>query len=109
MEPAIIAATCPRCGSVELEPDDLALVHSPREQLAWYRFDCRPCATPVVKSASLAVSLALMHVDVPVWTVPDEVLERVPGAVITMDDVLDAVLALHGDGDLVALAEGAPA
>jgi hypothetical protein len=109
MEAAIIAATCPRCGSVELEPGDIALVRSPREALAWYMFDCTGCASRVVKDASGAVSVALMHVDVTVWVVPAEVLEREPGERIAMDDVLDAVLALQGDCDVVALAEGAAA
>jgi hypothetical protein len=94
---------------VELAPSDIALVRSPREGLAWYLFDCTGCACRVVKDASGAVSVALMHVDVEVWTVPAEVLEREPGPRIGVDDVLDAVLALQGDCDVVALAEGAAA
>ena len=105
----LITTTCPRCGGVELTPPDVALVRSPREGLAWYVFDCTGCASRVVKDAPPAVALALLRADVRLWTLPAEVLEREFGPPIKVDDVLDAVLALQGDCDVVALAERAAA
>jgi hypothetical protein len=101
----LITTTCPHCGAVELSPLDVALVRSPREGLSWYLFDCTNCAQRIVKDAPPPVAVALLRADVALWTLPAEVLEREFGPPIVVDDVLDAVLALQGDCDVVALAE----
>jgi hypothetical protein len=94
---------------VELEVHEVTLVVSPREDTAWYLFDCFNCARRVVKPAPRTVAVALTAVRTPVWTVPAEVLERVePHELppIAVDDVLDALLVLGRGADLVALAAG---
>jgi len=102
-----ITSACPTCGRVDLEVDDVTLVVSPREDSAWYLFDCRGCVQRVVKPAPATVAVALGSVQVRVWTVPAEMLERVgPGEAPTIgnDDLLDVILDLRGgdprDGDL---------
>ena len=54
-----ITTGCPRCGRVELDAADIILVRSPRENAAWYLFDCTGCVRRVVKSAPVSVALAL--------------------------------------------------
>jgi hypothetical protein len=93
-----ITTGCPGCGRVELEVDEITLVVSPREENAWYLFDCLGCARQVVKPAPSTVAVALTSVRVRTWSVPAEVLERVGPAEappICADDVLDAVLWLR--------------
>lgn len=95
-----ITTVCPTCGRVDLEVDDVTLVVSPREDSAWYLFDCRGCVRRVVKPAPTTVSLALGSVRVRVWTVPAEMLERVgPGEAPTIgtDDLLDVILDLRDE------------
>jgi hypothetical protein len=94
---------------VELDVDDVTLVVSPREDTAWYQFDCLGCARLVVKPAPTTVAVALTTVRTRVWTVPAEALERVrpdEQPPIGVDDLLDALLVLRRGGDLVALAAG---
>jgi hypothetical protein len=102
--PALIRTLCPTCGVVHLEPADVTLVHSPREALFWYVFDCTGCARQVVKTAADAVSAALVHARVKLWPVPAEVLEREEGPTLRTDDLLDIVLALRSTDNLAALA-----
>jgi hypothetical protein len=104
-----ITTGCPGCGRVELEVDDVTLVVSPREENAWYLFDCTGCARRIVKPAPSTVAVALTSVRVRTWAVPAEMLERVaPGdaPAITVDDVLDALLWLSTGADLVTAAAG---
>ncbi len=106
---ASITTTCPRCGTVVLEGEDLLLVLDPFDALSWYRFDCVGCARPVVKDAPAAVVSALSFADVPVCVLPAEVHERSTDdryarGLIGADDLLDAVLLLAGTDDVVALA-----
>jgi hypothetical protein len=96
---------------VELDVDDVTLVVSPREDTAWYLFDCVGCAHRIVKPAPTTVAVALTTVHTTTWTVPAEVLERVAPheqPAIVIDDVLDALLVLRRGADLVALAAGTP-
>lgn len=97
-----ITTGCPRCGRVELDADDVVLVRSPRENTAWYLFDCTGCAHRVVKPAPSSVALALSSVKVTAWTVPAEVLERVRAderPPLGIDDLLDALLWLRAGSD----------
>ena len=105
---ASITTTCPRCGTVVLEREDLLLVVDRFGKQAWYQFDCVSCACRIVKDAPEAVVSALSFADVPSCVVPAEVYERngtVPGpGLLGPDDLLDAVLTLAGTDDLAALA-----
>jgi hypothetical protein len=101
-----ITTGCPRCGRVELDAEDVTLVRSPREDAAWYIFDCTGCAYRVVKPAPTSVALALTSVQVTAWTVPAEVLERVrpdEQPPLGVDDLLDILLWLRTDPDPNAL------
>jgi hypothetical protein len=93
-----ITTGCPRCGRVELAVEEITLVVSPREETAWYVFDCHGCAHRVVKPAPASVTTALTNVQVTQWTVPAEVLERVQPQdhpPLSADDLLDALLWLR--------------
>lgn len=93
-----ITTGCPRCGRVELDIGDVTLVCSPREDTAWYLFDCVGCAQRVVKPAPTSVASALTSVKVTAWTVPAEVLERTrpdEQPPLSVDDLLDALLWLR--------------
>jgi hypothetical protein len=97
-----ITTGCPRCGRVELGVEEITLVTSPREGIAWYLFDCAGCAHRVVKPAPGPVVAALSGVHVNTWTVPAEALEReLPDAAapLGVDDVLDGLLWLRGCQD----------
>jgi hypothetical protein len=109
---ASITTTCPRCGTVVLEREDLLLVVDRWSDASWYQFDCVGCARRIVKEAPAPVVSALTFADVPSFTVPAEVYERRGDAArpgrqrIGADDLLDAVLLLAGTDDVVALAGG---
>ena len=110
---ASITTTCPRCGTVVLEREDLLLVVDRWSEVSWYQFDCVGCARRIVKEAPDPVVSALTFADVPSSSVPAEVHERLTGTVrpgaqrIGADDLLDAVLLLAGTDDVVALAASA--
>jgi hypothetical protein len=107
---ASITTTCPRCGTVVLEREDLLLVVDRWADVSWYQFDCVGCARRIVKEAPEPVVSALSFADVPAFSVPAEVYERRSGAAgpaidrLGADDLLDAVLLLAGTDDVVALA-----
>jgi hypothetical protein len=95
-----ITTSCPRCGRIDLEPEDVTLVVSPHENDSWYLFDCSGCVQRVVKPAPPTVAIALGSVRITTWSVPAEVMERVlPGEapVIGHDDLLDLILDLRRD------------
>jgi hypothetical protein len=108
---ASITTTCPECGTVQLEPEDLLLVLDRFARASWYVFDCVGCARRVVKEAPEPVIAALTFAEVAATAVPAEVYERWPDDAtparlrIGADDLLDAVLLLRGTDDLAALAE----
>ena len=110
---ASITTTCPRCGTVVLERDDLLLVLDRWSEVSWYQFDCVGCARRIVKEAPDPVVSALTFADVPSFVVPAEVHERRGGTGrpgpqrIGADDLLDAVLLLAGTDDVAALAASA--
>jgi hypothetical protein len=107
---ARITTECPECGRVELGSDELTLVVSPRQGIAWYLFDCLGCTRQVVATASNAVVTALSRLQVPVWMVPSEMVERRAAAetarALGVDDLLDLMLSLRTHDDLAVLADG---
>jgi hypothetical protein len=103
---ARITTTCPWCGSVPLDPDDVMLV-VPDTGLGWYLFDCVGCGRQVVKDAPLAAVVALARAEIAIHPLPAEVTERLldpPSPRLDADALLDAVLLLAGTDDLSALA-----
>lgn len=106
-----ITVGCPRCGRVEIGREEMTLVVSPWESASWYVFDCVGCAVRVVKTAAPSVAAALAAADVTVRTVPAEVVERSSGRAlppITVDEVLDDLLALGAVTNPRSVAAGSP-
>lgn len=96
---ARIRANCPRCGEVELYPDDMELhvMGADREPQA-YLFDCPECCDEVLRPADHRIAGLLNHAGVPTVHVADGTTlvhaaghpERPgPGPAFTMDDLLD--------------------
>lgn len=92
-----IKAMCPRCGEIELTPEDIELrvcTHSPA---SYYTFECPSCLESVQKPADDRVVQLLISGGVPatVWELPDELAEAKEGAPFTVDDLLDFHLLLQ--------------
>jgi hypothetical protein len=102
-----ITTECPQCGPVPLGVEDVTLVVSPLEAVAWYLFDCASCARQVSKPASAPVITALGRVHVRVVTVPAEVLERAYDVesepALGVDALLDLMLSLRTHDHLADL------
>src|SRR5436309_15819947 len=92
-----IKATCPRCGEVELTPDDIELRVCTHAPASYYVFGCTLCRTDVQKPADDRVIQLLISggVRAIVWELPDEVLESHAGSALTHDDLLDFHLLLE--------------
>lgn len=109
-----IRTTCPRCGEVELRPDELELriVGSAEDDVregSTYLFDCPTCADEIVKPADSRIAQLLTTGGVPVvCSADDEVLATAPTALphpehapdgppLTLDDLLDLHELLQSD------------
>jgi len=96
---AIVKATCPRCGDVELTPSDLRLRVCTQVEASTYHFACPRCAEIVTKPAADGrVVTLLQSVGVPtvVWELPAELQEAHDGPPLTRDDLLDLHMILDG-------------
>ena len=94
---AIVKATCPRCGDVELEPSDLELRVCSVVEASSYNFTCPRCEEIVVKPAADGrVVTLLQSVGVPtiLWELPKELSEAHDGPPLTIDDLIDLRLLL---------------
>lgn len=92
-----IKATCPRCGEVELTPDDLELRVCTHAPASYYAFDCPVCKDRIQKPADDRVVQLLISggVRASVWELPEELSECHDGPVFTFDDLLDFHLLLE--------------
>lgn len=92
-----IKAMCPRCGEVELTPDDIELRVCTYAPASYYMFDCPGCHETVQKPADDRVVQLLISGGVPatVWELPEELAERKDGPPLTVDDLLDFHLLLQ--------------
>jgi hypothetical protein len=92
----ILAATCTRCGDVELCVDQVELLMCSRRALSLYRFTCPICETYVCKRATEAAITLLIQYGVAVtqWLYPPELDEAHTGPPITWDDILELHLEL---------------
>jgi hypothetical protein len=110
----ILDVTCPRCGPIELEPDEAWLVLASEPALSHYAFRCPDCGGDVRHHADAAVvSVLTPLVATETLCVPAEALESRGGPALTTDDLIDFCLALESltTQDIAAAAtlEGAPA
>ena len=105
----IIKATCPVCGDVQLNRDQVRLVLHPVRDRSFYSFTCNVCDDEVRKPADDHIVSLLMSggVRAQVWEVPAEALEPKPGPALGYDDLLDFVLQLGRDDMLSARATAA--
>lgn len=92
-----IKATCPRCGEVELTPDDLELRVCTHAPASYYAFECPACKERVQKPADDRVVQLLISggVRASVWELPEELSEMHDGPAFTFDDLLDFHLLLE--------------
>ncbi len=101
-----ITCTCPTCGTVAPEVDDLVVVADPRSGDGWYSFDCFGCARQAVTEIPGTVVEALDSIGIPVRRIPAEVTERdamsLPAGPIGLDDLLDLLLWLQDHDDRAA-------
>ncbi len=91
-----IKATCPRCGEVELTPEDIELRVCTHAPASYYVFGCPLCRTDVQKPADDRVIQLLISggVRATVWELPEEILEPRMGPPLDHDDLLDFHLLL---------------
>lgn len=92
-----IKVTCPICGEQELRPSGLHLTVFDAGDAHFYEFFCPGCHEHVRKPADETIQGLLMSADVEhtFEHVPLEVLEAHNGPSITVDDVMDFVVALR--------------
>lgn len=96
---AKIRASCPTCGDVELTTDDVVVRVCADDNSGTYTFGCPVCETQVAKPAEQHIVdlLTASGVQVVVWNLPAELLERPVGAPFTHDDLLDFHAVLDDD------------
>ena len=94
------SATCPDCADVDLAADQMWLVLADRPRLTHYAFMCPQCGRQVRHHAN-AATVAVLQCRVPVepLEVPAEALEIHAGAALTIDDLIDLMLALDSDSE----------
>lgn len=92
-----IKANCPSCQDVELAPTAFHLTVFDAGNGHYYEFFCPKCYDRVLKPADDSVQQLLISggVEHTFEHVPLEVLEAHPGPALTVDDLMDFVLALR--------------
>lgn len=87
---AIIRASCPDCGDVELTSRDVTVRVNSTTNEGSYAFQCPECQMAVSKAAEARIIDLLVSsgVELYVWTVPAELLEERSGPPIDYDDLL---------------------
>lgn len=88
---AIIRASCPDCGDVELTSRDVRVRVNAATNEGSYAFQCPECQLAVSKAAEPRIIDLLVSsgVELFVWTVPAELLEPRVGPAISYDDLLN--------------------
>lgn len=96
---AIVRATCPTCGDVELTVDAVQVQICVTTAQSTYSFLCPICALIVNKGAndSVVASLTSAGSRLVAWTLPAELHEPKIGPRITHDDLLEFHMALESE------------
>lgn len=99
-----IKASCPSCKDVELAPSAFHLTVYDAGNGHFYEFFCPKCYERIVKPADESVQSLLMRggVEHTFTHMPLELLEVHTGPALTVDDVMDFVVALRQHSDLCA-------
>jgi hypothetical protein len=94
---AIVRATCPTCGDVELGVEDVQVQTCVSTAQSTYSFRCPFCSFIVNKEASESVVASLTSAGsaLVAWTLPAELAEPKSGPRINHDDILEFHLALE--------------
>lgn len=103
-----IKASCPVCGDVELNSEQLRLVVCNIAKRSYMSFFCGGCESTIEKPVGPEVITKLVDAGVVAerWVVPAEALEEHAGAPFTPDDLLDLGLFLRNDKvDLMSVLE----
>lgn len=104
---AIIRASCPDCGDVELTSRDVTVRVNSSTNEGSYAFQCPECQLAVSKAAEPRIVDLLVSsgVELYVWTVPAELLEERTGPVISYDDLLQFHYMIQEDNWLDKMIE----
>lgn len=96
---AIIRASCPDCGDVELTSRDVTVRVNSATNDGSYAFKCPECELAVCKAAESRIVDLLVSsgVELYVWTMPGELLEKRSGPAINYDDLLQFHYDLQAD------------
>ncbi|HET7476560.1 MAG TPA: hypothetical protein VFJ97_11140 [Dermatophilaceae bacterium] len=107
---AIIRASCPTCGDVELTTKDVRVLLCSTTYESSYAFQCPRCRVAVAKPAEARVVDVLLASGIPlsVWHMPAELDEPRNGPPINYDDLLEFHFRLGSGADLDALLAGGP-
>ena len=94
---AIVRATCPTCGDVELNVDQVQVQVCVTNAQATYSFLCPVCSLIVNKEAtdSIVESLTSAGSRLLAWSLPAELHEPKVGPKISHDDLLEFHLAVE--------------
>jgi hypothetical protein len=92
------AASCPRCGDLDVTAEQMWLVLTDGADRDHYVFHCPGCGHHVRRGAH-AITVRLLERMVPVeWLeIPAEALEKHDGPPLTEDDLIDLMLALGAE------------
>ena len=109
------AASCPRCGDLDVSAEQMWLVLTDRSEMNHYFFHCPGCGQHVRRKAH-AITVRLLERLVPVETIeiPAEALELHDGPPLTEDDLIDLMLAFDTasrrlvETDVALVPTGAP-
>jgi predicted RNA-binding Zn-ribbon protein involved in translation (DUF1610 family) len=87
---ALVRASCPQCGDVELPGTDLRARVCETTGEGSYSFPCPECETVIVKPADqrLLDLLVASGIELTRWSLPSELAEDHTGEPITYDDIL---------------------
>ena len=102
---AMIRASCPTCGDVELTTRDVRVLLCSTTYESSYAFQCPVCRVAVAKPAEPRVVDVLLSsgISLTVWHMPAELDEPHAGAPITYDDLLEFHFQLKRADSLEAL------
>ncbi len=97
---AVVWATCPTCGDVELTSEQVQIQTCTSDGSSTYSFVCPTCSLIANKPASVSVveSLSAAGSRLVAWNYPAELAETKVGAPICHNDLLDFHAALETDG-----------
>jgi hypothetical protein len=105
---AMIRASCPTCGDVELTTRDVRVLLCSTTYESSYAFQCPSCRVAVAKPAEARVVDVLLAagISLSVWHMPAELEEVKTGPPISHDDLLEFHFQLSNVADLDSVLAG---